>query len=53
MTLSEILPTVNHLSDQDKLRLIDFLLETVAKEEGCSLEISEVKAPTVRHSPTN
>lgn len=38
MTLSELLPTVDRLSHQDKLRLIHFLLLAVAKEEGCSLE---------------
>jgi len=40
MSLSELLPTVNQLSHQDKLRLIHFLLQAVAKEEGCSLEPS-------------
>jgi hypothetical protein len=43
MTLSEILSTVNELSHQDKLRLIHFLLLAVAKEEGCSLETSDVE----------
>ena len=43
MTLSEILPTVNQLSHQDKLRLIHFLLLVVAKEEGCSLETSDAE----------
>ncbi|MDJ0619567.1 MAG: hypothetical protein QNJ63_22970 [Calothrix sp. MO_192.B10] len=38
MLLSELLPTVNRLSHQDKLRLIHFLLLAVAKEEGCNLE---------------
>lgn len=41
MSLNELLPTVNQLSHQDKLRLIHFLLLAVAKEEGCSLETSE------------
>lgn len=41
MPLSELLPTINQLSHQDKLRLIHFLLLAVAKEEGCSLESSE------------
>lgn len=41
MPLSELLPTVNQLSHQDKLRLIHFLLLAVAKEEGCSLETAE------------
>jgi hypothetical protein len=43
MTLSEILPTVNQLSHQDKLRLIHFLLLAVAKEEGYSLETSDAE----------
>ncbi|WP_414528368.1 hypothetical protein [Nodularia chucula] len=43
MTLSQILPTVNQLSHQDKLRLIHFLLLAVAKEEGCSLETSDAE----------
>lgn len=43
MNLSEILPTVNQLSHQDKLRLIHFLLLAVAKEEGCSLETSDAE----------
>lgn len=38
MSLTELLPTVNQLSHQDKLRLIHFLLLALAKEEGCSLE---------------
>jgi hypothetical protein len=38
MTFTQLLPTVNQLSHQDKLRLIHFLLLAVAKEEGCSLE---------------
>jgi hypothetical protein len=38
MPLSELLPNVDQLSHQDKLRLIHFLLLAVAKEEGCSLE---------------
>jgi hypothetical protein len=41
MSLSEVLPTVNQLSHQDKIRLIHLLLLAVAKEEGCSLELSE------------
>lgn len=39
MPLSELLPTVNQLSHQDKLRLIHFLLLAVAKEEGCNLAL--------------
>lgn len=38
MTLSQILPTVNQLSHQDKLRLIHFLLLAIAEEEGCILD---------------
>lgn len=38
MSLSELLPTIDQLSHQDKLRLIHFLLLAVAKEEGCILE---------------
>jgi len=41
MPLSQLLPTVDRLSHQDKLRLIHFLLLAVAREEGCSLETSE------------
>lgn len=41
MALGEILPTVSQLSHEDKLRLIHFLLLTVAKEEGYSLEDTE------------
>lgn len=43
MPLSEILPTVDRLSHQDKLRLIHFLLLAVAKEEVCSIEPAEEK----------
>ena len=38
MTLTQLLPTVDRLSHQDKLRLIHFLLLAVAREEGCNLE---------------
>jgi hypothetical protein len=38
MPFNELLPTVNQLSHQDKLRLIHFLLLAVAKEDGCSLD---------------
>lgn len=41
MPLNELLPTVNQLSHQDKLRLIHFLLLAVAKEEGCNLESTD------------
>ncbi len=48
ISLSELLPTVNQLSHQDKLRLIHFLLLAVAKEEGCTLEpIEEIDSETV------
>lgn len=38
MSINELLPTVNQLSHQDKLRLIHFLLLAVAEEEGYNLE---------------
>jgi hypothetical protein len=41
MTLTQLLPTINQLSHQDKLRLIHFLLLAVAKEEGCNLETND------------
>lgn len=41
MSLNELLPAVDQLSHQDKLRLIYFLLLAVAKEEGCNLECTE------------
>jgi transcriptional regulator len=41
--LMQLLPTVNQLSHQDKLRLIHFLLLAVAKEEGCNLETSDTE----------
>jgi hypothetical protein len=41
MPFSELLPAVGQLSHQDKLRLIQFLLIAVAKEDGCSLESAE------------
>jgi hypothetical protein len=41
MTLTQLLPTINQLSHQDKLRLIHFLLLAVAKEEGCDLETND------------
>lgn len=40
MSLNELLPTVSQLSHQDKLRLIHFLLQAVAEEEGCNLELN-------------
>jgi hypothetical protein len=45
MSLSELLPTVNQLSHQDKLRLIHFLLLAVAEEEGCHLEPTQEADP--------
>ena len=42
MPLTELLPTVSQLTHEDKLRLIHFLLLAVAKEEGCSLETTQV-----------
>jgi hypothetical protein len=45
MSLSKLLPTVDQLSHQDKLRLIHFLLLAVAKEEGCSLEPTQAADP--------
>ncbi len=44
MPLNELLPVVNQLSHQDKLRLIHFLLLAVAKEEGCELQTTETQA---------
>ncbi|HYX16994.1 MAG TPA: hypothetical protein VE944_22110 [Nostoc sp.] len=41
MSLNELLPAVEQLSHQNKLRLIHFLLLAVAKEEGCNLEFTE------------
>jgi len=38
MVFAELLPVVNQLSHQDKLRLIHFLLLAVAQEEGCELQ---------------
>jgi hypothetical protein len=43
MTLSQILPTVNQLSHQDKLRLIHFLLLAIAEEEGCILDATNTE----------
>jgi hypothetical protein len=37
MPLSELLPTVTQLSHEDKLRLMQFLIQAVAREDGCSL----------------
>lgn len=43
MSLTELLPVVNQLSHQDKLRLIHFLLLAVAKEEGYELQMTETQ----------
>lgn len=42
MPLSELLPSVNQLSHQDKLRLIHVLLLAVAKDDGCNLETEAI-----------
>jgi hypothetical protein len=44
MPLRELLPTINELSHQDKLRLIHILLLAVAREEGCNLGIDDNSA---------
>jgi hypothetical protein len=41
MPLRELLPTINQLSHQDKLRLIHILLLAVAREDGCNLGLDE------------
>jgi hypothetical protein len=41
MSLSELLPNINQLSHQDKLRLIHIFLLAVAKEDGCSLSLDD------------
>lgn len=41
MPLSELLLAAGQLSQQDKLRLIHFLLIAVAKQDGCNLEVTE------------
>lgn len=43
MPITELLPVVNQLSHQDKLRLIHFLLLAVAKEEGYELQATETQ----------
>jgi hypothetical protein len=48
MPLSELLPSVDQLSHQDKLRLIHALLLAVAKEDGCSLETAATIDPKQR-----
>jgi hypothetical protein len=44
MPLHELLPTINQLSHQDKLRLIHVLLLAVAREDGCSLTFDHDEA---------
>ncbi|TVQ20022.1 MAG: hypothetical protein EA367_09775 [Leptolyngbya sp. DLM2.Bin15] len=43
MSLTELFPVVSQLSHQDNLRLIHFLLLTVAKEEGYELQTTETQ----------
>jgi hypothetical protein len=43
MPLRKLLPTINQLSHQDKLRLIHILLLAVAREDGCNLGLDEDK----------
>lgn len=45
MPLHELLPAVSQLSHQDKLRLIQFLLREVAREDGCDLEPTDEQDP--------
>ena len=42
MPLTELFPTVNQLSHQDKLRLMNFLLIAIAQEDGITLEQPEI-----------
>lgn len=41
MALAELIPAVNQLSHEDKLRLIQVLLIAVAKEDGCELSATD------------
>lgn len=41
MLLNDVLKNVSKLSHQDKLRLIHFLVQEIAKEEGCNLETTD------------
>jgi len=41
MLLTELIPAVNQLSHEDKLRLIQVLLIAVAKEDGCELSATD------------
>jgi len=43
MSLAELLPVVNQLSHQDKLRLIHFLLLAIAKEDGYELQTPAIQ----------
>ena len=43
MPLPELFPLVSQLSHQDKLRLINFLLLAVAKEDGYELQTAETQ----------
>ena len=52
MPLSELLPTVDQLSHQDKLRLIHHLLLQVAKADGCHIEPTDINSPTLDAQPT-
>jgi hypothetical protein len=38
MSLAEVLPEVQALSRADKLRVIQFLAQELAREEGCPIE---------------
>lgn len=51
MPLSELLPTVDQLSHQDKLRLIHHLLLQVAKEDGCHIEPTDINASSLDAQP--
>jgi hypothetical protein len=41
MSFNQLISAVSQLSHEDKLRLINFLLLEVAKEEGCNLELAD------------
>lgn len=43
MPLAELIPAVNQLSHEDKLRLIYMLLMAVAKEDGCELSMADTQ----------
>lgn len=43
MPLAELIPAVNRLSHEDKLRLIHVLLMAVAKEDGCELSTADAQ----------